>query len=258
MSRHGYTVTRPYSGGVYATNSGPTSPVTTIAMTTADGSRTLYSERYRQGFHSAHGAVRETRHVFLEGAGVAARLQAGLETRIVEVGFGTGLSAWLSADLAYERGAALTYLALERELLPAALLEPLQHVRHLRHPELLQRYLAWRAALGAAVPDGRYRLELAPGVTLELLIGEAQAQALPRRWANAVYHDAFSPDANPEPWAEAFLARLHGALEPGGILATYTVKGAVRRSLARLGFEVAKRPGPPGGKREVLAARKLP
>lgn len=229
---------------------------TNAAVTTADGSRTLYSARYRQGFHSVYGAVSEVRHVFLEGAGVAARLREGRPTRVLEVGFGTGLSAWLSTDLACAHGAELSYLALERELLPAAVLRRLEHARHLRHPELLQRYLAWRAALPEAAPAGHYRLELAPRVTLELLIGEAQAQSLPQRWAHAVYHDAFSPDANPEPWAEAFLARLYGALEPGGRLASYTVKGAVRRSLARLGFEVAKRPGPPLGKREVLTARK--
>ena len=73
---------------------------------TADGSRTLYSERYAQTFHSDKGAVTESRHVFLEASGVTERVQQGEATTVLEVGFGTGLNFFLTADLALSAGSA--------------------------------------------------------------------------------------------------------------------------------------------------------
>ncbi len=101
-----------------------------------------------------------------------------------------------------------------------------------------------------------HRLLKPGGVRLELLLGEASAQPLPKGSVHAVYHDAFSPEVNPELWTEDFLGKLVAALKPGGTLVSYCVQGAVQRRLEALGTEVAKRPGPKGGKREVLTAHK--
>lgn len=222
--------------------------------TTADGSRTLVSARYAQAFGSHRGALTEARHAFLAASGTAARLAAGGPARVLEVGFGTGLNFFVTAAAAATAGAELRYLALERELLPAAALAPLA-LEPLLPAAPVAAWLAWRAGLPDAPTPGRYRF--AAGRTeLELLVGEATAQPLPEGWAHAVYHDAFSPDANPEPWAAPFLGRLAAALTPGGALVTYTVAGAVRRRLAAAGLAVEKLPGPPGGKRETLRARR--
>ncbi len=221
---------------------------------TGDGSLTLHSERYGQTFHSLHGAVAESRHVFLEASGIAGRLAAGEACRVLEVGFGTGLNFWLTADAAVQADAPLEYVALEQDLLPAAVVKGLGYAGSLSNPRLLQRYLEVRATLPGQVPAGRHAFEPAPGVMLHLLIGDACEQALPQSWAHAVYHDAFSPDANPELWTEEFLSALVRALVPGGVLVSYSVKGEIRRRLQALGLEVSKRPGPPGGKREMLVA----
>lgn len=224
-------------------------------LATADGSLTLQSERYGESYHSRHGALTEARHVFLEGSGVAARLARSEPTEVLEVGFGAGLNAVVTADAAAATGAPLRYLALERELLAAATLRALGYRRLLRHPELADAVVAWRGALPPR-PPAALRLELGC-VTLELLLGDARTAPLPSG-VHAVYHDAFSPVANPELWQAPFLARLFRALAPGGALVSYTVQGAVRRRLAALGFVVTKVAGPPGGKREVLVARKPP
>ncbi len=223
---------------------------------TGDGSLTLYSDRYDQTFHSHHGAVRESQHVFLEGSGVAKRLAGGEATSVLEVGFGTGLNFFLSAQAAVEAGTVLHYVALEGELLPANAVEGLGYEPFA--PSVVPPYLEFRRQLAVAAGQGTpgmegYRFQAGP-VELTLLLGEATAAQLNVAPFDAVYHDAFSPDANPELWAEAFLGRLANALRPGGTLVTYTVKGEVRRTLARLGLEVTKRPGPQGGKREMLRA----
>ena len=82
-------------------------------VNTADGSRTLYSDHYEQTMHSRRGALTESRHVFLKGAGVAARLGQDEPTRVLEIGFGTGLNFFVTADAALRADTPLTYVALD-------------------------------------------------------------------------------------------------------------------------------------------------
>jgi len=225
-----------------------------ILRLTADGSHTLYSQRYQQTYHSNRGAVTESRHVFLAASGVAGRLRAGLPTRVLEVGLGSGLNFLLTADLARHYGVQLDYLALEREPPATAVIKRLAYHRYLEHPEVLEEYLRFHQSLPIPPADGRYQLEPAGGQKLELRLGEATKQRLPQAAFHAIYQDAFSPDSNPELWSTSFLGALRAALADGGKLSSYCVKGAVRRRLQSLGFAVSKRPGPPGGKREMLVA----
>lgn len=217
-------------------------------ITTQDGSHTLYSEAFAQTFHSHQGAISESQHVFVTGSGVAARLSCGQATRVLEVGFGSGLNFLLTADLALTHSAPLEYRALERSLIPPATLLALGYREALTHPELYDALMSWWAR-----PAGVFEYRF---VKLMLLLGEATEQALGEAEVDAIYQDAFSPAVNPELWSEEFLSKLSAVLAPGGCLSTYSVSGVVRRRLAALGLLVAKRPGPPGGKREMLLACK--
>ena len=73
---------------------------------------------------------------------------------------------------------------------------------------------------------------------------------------NLVYFDAFAPEKQPEMWSQELFNCLFVLLDEGGILTTYCAKGVVRRMLQTAGFTVERLPGPPGGKREILRARK--
>src|SRR5690625_2994277 len=146
---------------------------------TGDGSRTLYSERYGQTFHSLHGAVSESRHVFVAGSGLAGRLAAGSASRVLEVGFGTGLNCWLTADAALAGAAELELISLEQAVLPAAVLRGLEFGSVLQQPQLLEEYLKFRESLPEILPAGRFSVELGPQVQLTLLVGEATSQELP-------------------------------------------------------------------------------
>lgn len=222
---------------------------------TADGTDTLYHPAYEQTFHSRHGALEEARHVFLEATGVGDRLAAQQATDVLEIGFGTGLNVLMTARAALLHGAPLTVVSLEREVVPAATLAALNHGAMLDAQPLADTLAAWRAALPDHPPPGRYACDLTAAIALHLLVGDAAEAVLPSDAFDAVYLDAFSPDANPELWTEAFLARLLASLRSEGRLATYSAKGSVRRALARVGFAVEKQPGPPG-KREMLVGVK--
>jgi tRNA U34 5-methylaminomethyl-2-thiouridine-forming methyltransferase MnmC len=220
---------------------------------TKDGTDTLYSLKYGQTYHSAFGARTEAEHVFLQGTLVARRLQQGEATRVLEVGFGTGLNFFVTGQLSYQNSAPLDYVALENQLLSSDILENLNH--HALSPTVQPQFLAWLAGVGSPVsPDSLVWTPTGPPqLTLTLIIDDAAQTDIPRRKYHAIYHDPFSPEVNPELWTPDFFNRLYSLLAPGGRLATYSVKGEVRRSLRAVGFEVSKRPGPPG-KREVLVA----
>jgi len=225
-------------------------------VTTADGSQSLYSEAAGQAFHSHHGAVTESEHVFLRGSGVAARLADGEATNVLEVGFGTGLNALLTLQRAQQAGASLTYWSLEHDLLPAEILAALNHGEMIGAPELQRGLKAWRETIATPAPLGNHQLVLGDNLTLEVVVGDATSASIPAETFHAVYLDAFSPEANPELWTPAFLLKLAESLVPGGCLTTFSVKGSVRRALSDAGLRVEKRPGPPGGKREMTVALK--
>ena len=220
---------------------------------TDDGSWTLESVRYGESYRSRRGAVLEARHVFVEGAGVAARLAGGQPTRVLEIGLGTGLNLVLTATLALRHGTPLAYVAVEHDPLPAPVIASLA-LERVADPGFVAALLAWRAAwdasAGAAPPTLRHGV-----VCLRVIHADAVTAPLPEG-VHAVYLDGFSPRVNPELWTPSALARFARTLRPGGVLTSYSVSGQVRRGLAACGLLVEKRPGPPQGKRETLRARR--
>lgn len=223
---------------------------------TGDGSNTLYCDQYRQTYHSIHGAVTESNHVFVSSAGISQRLKNKLPTCLLEVGFGTGLNFFLTADQALEMSANLEYWGLEQHLLPPDLFAQLAFEAFVDHQELIHAFIAWRSGLEMNPPDGLYTFGFSDTLRLHLLIGNAVDCPLPAVDFDAVYLDAFSPDVNPELWTINFLARLADVTTPGAKLTTYSARGLVRHNLAAAGFAVQKMPGPPG-KREIVVGTRL-
>ena len=217
-------------------------------VVTADGSKTLFSEEYNQTFHSDRGALAESKHVFLETSAVADRLRRGLPTTVLEVGFGTGFNFFLTADLALQHNARLSYVALEQNLLSSSIISSLSYTDYLVNKELMAAFLEFRKTSDL---QKSLIFEFA-SVGLELKLGNALNQKLPNQYFDAIYQDAFSPEENPELWSKDFLISLKHSLKPSGKLTTYSVKGEVRRKMTEIGFKVQKLAGPVGGKREIL------
>lgn len=253
----------------------PTTPTSSTGLhwqTTDDGSRTLWDEGLDEAYHSGCGAVAESLVVYLLNSGIHDRLRAGQGSAVLEYGFGTATAFLLTAADALLHGAALRYQALEISLLPAEILGELNLNRsslnaHHHHEfeklldaaqRLLGELVEWRAQLLTPVATGTYGLSFGENIELEIVVGNA-VDFVPDKPGNfdAVYFDPFSPASCPELWSlEVFRNAFHG-LRAGGTLTSYCVKGAVRRDLASVGFEVRRMPGPIGGKREVLQAIKL-
>ncbi|WP_323716734.1 tRNA (5-methylaminomethyl-2-thiouridine)(34)-methyltransferase MnmD [Paracoccus aminovorans] len=186
------------------------------------------SRRFDDPYFSLNGGLDETRHVFLAGNNLPARLRPGFH--VAELGFGTGLNL-----LALAQVATVPMRFTSFEAFP---MSPDELARaHAAFPEL--------APLAAQLRDGWPGRRLTVGL-VEAEIVEADArQALPA-WAgraDAWFLDGFSPAKNPELWGEALMAEVARHTAPGGTFATYTAAGHVRRALAAAGFQVARAPG---------------
>ena len=225
---------------------------------TEDGSLTLYTPRFGEHYHSTHGAVQESAHIYL-GLGLRQRLEQWTECeaaalRCFEVGFGTGLNALLSWMEAERSHRLIHYYSIERYPIPAELSRQLHYELSTAvplstagcaedsHSALMQLH---EAAWDEDVTLSRYFI-------LHKISGDLNALSFPSA-LDLVYYDAFSPESQPELWREELFAQLRHCCRPGAILTTYCAKGEVRRRLERSGFSVERLPGPPG-KREVLRA----
>lgn len=241
-------------------------------IVTSDGSATLWSPAYGESFRSRRGALSETRWVFLGSSGVAERLAAGEPTRVLEVGLGTATNLATTVAAAVAGGARLTYRAWEAAPLPAEAWAAIG-LADLLPPGFGPAWFAWRrswpddrrppagATASSTAAPTVHAWERGP-IRVEVVVADIGSEAArsagddDATLYDAIYHDPFSPAANPEAWTPAVLDWLARRLAPGGSLVTYSVRGEVRRALAAAGLEVRRIPGPPGGKRASLAARR--
>lgn len=213
---------------------------------TADGSSSLFVADLNEHYHSIHGAVRESRHIFID-CGLLS-LPGGLNTlRIFEMGFGTGLNALLTYYHTIGGDKEIRYTGIDAFPVGQDYLSQLNYPGYLGYPDAEKVYQRITGSpWGESINVGRH---------FTLLKIQAKIEAYDfRDFYDLVYYDAFSPEVQPECWVQDIFVRIHQHMNPDGILVTYSSKGAVRRALQQAGFIVEKLPGPPG-KREILRAK---
>lgn len=227
-------------------------------ITTADGSKTIQIEEWNEQYHSIHGAIQEANHVYITHGLLFtldqknALQDPGVDKQprisILEIGFGTGLNAFLTLLQAEKHQIDLHYTGVEAYPISVDEMKALNYEEALRVPEKKLLFedlhnIPWEK-------DKR----LTPFFTLQKqqkLFGEIKNT----NQFDLIYFDAFGARVQPELWTERMFKIMFNALKPGGVLVTYAAKGSVRRAMQSVGFTVEKLPGPPG-KREMLRAKK--
>jgi len=217
-----------------------------VILKTEDGSATLFRPDINEHYHSTHGAITESQHVFIK-MGIE---QATSNTiRILEVGLGTGLNALLTALWAQENKRNITYHGYELYPLGKDITEQLHYPNmsnSANADELFQSIHAMPWGVASAISEY---------MTLTKINEDILSAQFECRF-DVVYFDAFAPNKQEEIWSEELFEKIANNMVSNGIFTTYCAKGAVKRMLQAVGLSVKKVPGPPG-KREMLTARKL-
>lgn len=213
---------------------------------TLDGSVTIHLPDMKESYHSKFGAIQEAYHVFIKN-GLA--LFEGRPISILEIGFGTGLNAFITLLESQKANQQVKYTGLEAY--PVAM----EEVSQLNYVEQLH----------AEEHREQFNLLHSCGWGRQILINENFTLLKKQQFFNQIndydnydliYFDAFGYHAQPELWSTDIFKLMKNALHKNGILVTYACRTVIRKAMQEAGFETEKLPGPPG-KREMLRGKRL-
>jgi tRNA U34 5-methylaminomethyl-2-thiouridine-forming methyltransferase MnmC len=217
-------------------------------IATSDGSHTVEIQEMKVTYHSRHGAIQESMHVFIE-AGLHymyEQVEPEVTLHVFEMGFGTGLNAFLTAIDATQNNRRIDYTAIEAFPLSTDEASVLNYTAILGYQELFEQL--HQSKWNESIP-------VTNNFTLNKIHSDLISLSTSQRF-HLIYYDAFAPAAQPELWTKEIFDKLYTLLLPGGVLVTYCSKGDVRRAMIAAGFQVEKLPGPPH-KREMLRIKKI-
>jgi tRNA U34 5-methylaminomethyl-2-thiouridine-forming methyltransferase MnmC len=213
-------------------------------ITTADGSHSLLNTALDETYHSRHGAIQESLHVFInEGFDFVIGQNQLSEINILEIGFGTGLNALLTLQQATAKKIKVNYTSLETYPLQEAVWRTLNYGDAIALTSDFEKLhlAAWNEW---QVVSEFFRLRKLNVSLQQLDIADK---------FDLVYYDAFAPSKQPEMWELLVLQKTISKLKPRGVFVTYCAKGQLKRDLKSLGLTVETLDGPPGKKEMVRA-----
>jgi tRNA U34 5-methylaminomethyl-2-thiouridine-forming methyltransferase MnmC len=217
-------------------------------VTTADGSKTIYNSEVGENYHSKHGALQESKHVFLKsGLQYFLEHNSTSEIGVLEVGLGTGLNFLLSADYCADNKVHLDYTGIEAYPLTNELISQTGYDQYVSAS-------VWGSFINEYPDSLKQPVKINTYCQLQTVHCQL-ANFTNNKQYDVIYFDAFASARQPEMWNEQAIAHTIRFLKTGGVFVTYAITGNLKRTLKGLGLKVEKAPGAPG-KREMLRAIK--
>lgn len=228
---------------------------------TADGSSTIHLPEWDEQYHSKHGAIQEAYHVFIkhglhhyhEEAMACSndinKKEVDNQINILEIGFGTGLNAFITLLESQELNLNINYVGVEGY--------PISNDEILQLNYSNQLDTKGKTSLFKKMHEVNWEKPSMISSSFSLTKqNKFFSEIADVNIYNLIYFDAFGARVQPELWTEIIFKKMYDALKEQGVLVTYAAKGSVRRAMQAVGFLVEKLPGPPG-KREMLRATKI-
>ncbi|HCS20877.1 MAG TPA: methyltransferase [Bacteroidetes bacterium] len=213
-------------------------------LLSADGSSTLFLPEMNETYHSRHGAITESQHVYIDQGLARCSVEV---VNVLEFGFGTGLNALLSLRYAQKHGIRLNYASVEIYPLPPSI------IHQINYGSQLGMEASWQTL--HQIPWGE-KQDWEKIHTLFKYEGDFRAVPILPATIDLIYYDAFGPSKQAEVWQNDYLEKAFDSLKSEGLLVTYCAQGQFKRNLKELGFQVEALKGPPG-KLEMVLAKKI-
>lgn len=212
---------------------------------TLDGSTTIHLTEWDECYHSKHGAIQEAQHVFIKNG---LSLFQNQKVAILEIGFGTGLNAFITLLEAKKMQQTIDYVGVEAYPISAEEVLKMNYVSELNADQ--------ESTLFDTIHESNWgeKVLLHDGFTLTKR-NQFFEEINDDNTYDLIYFDAFGYRVQPELWSTEIFRKMFKALKNNGVLVTYAARGVVKRSMIEVGFTVEKLEGPPG-KREMFRARK--
>lgn len=212
---------------------------------TDDGSTTIQLTDWGECYHSKHGAIQEAYHVFIKNG---LSLLEEKSVSILEIGFGTGLNAFITFLEAHEKDLNVNYVGVEAYPISKEEIEHMNYVDELEAEKFKEAFSLMHNTEWEKETKISERFNLTKRKQFFQDIDDVNQ-------FDIVYFDAFGYPFQPELWSVGIFIKMFKAIKEKGILVTYAARGVVKRAMKEAGFEVKKVPGPPG-KREMFIAFK--
>ncbi|TNE71344.1 hypothetical protein EP331_09605 [bacterium] len=218
-----------------------------------DGSSTVFSEVFQQCYHNPNGALTESLYVFFEKGGVLETLKQKGDISILEIGFGTGLNAWILGDILNGKvsdGNARFYSV---EAFPLDIETALAcgYSKVIRYPNLPG---ITRNIFEKLQTPGMHNFELTPRFSVHVFAGLFKDMPQPPEVPNVIFFDAFSPEKNSDLWGTDVFKRLADWSNDQTLLTTYCASSPARANMVEAGWYIEKVPGVLGKREITLAA----
>jgi len=218
-------------------------------INTSDGSHTLYNEKLNETYHSIHGAIQESEHIYIEsGIKYFINTQKKKNIRILEVGFGTGLNFLLTYKLSLSHTYTIHYNTIESNPLKMEIVNKLNYIDMLG-----EKYRDVFTLMHSQKSDKEIGVSSKLFFNKQILrLEEFQS----KKKYDIIFFDAFAPSKQPDIWNAKNLQKVYDAMEKDAILVTYCSSVKFKKTLEELGYKVEVISGPPGKKEMVRASKK--
>jgi tRNA U34 5-methylaminomethyl-2-thiouridine-forming methyltransferase MnmC len=212
---------------------------------TLDGSTTIHLKEWDECYHSKHGAIQEAKHVFIKNG---FSLFENKPVSILEIGFGTGLNAFITFLEAQQKQQKIDYVGVEAYPVDAKEVLAMNYVDELEAGNFESIFQKMHEVEWDQKNEISSEFSLTKRKQFFDEIDDFETFDL-------IYFDAFGYRVQPELWSTEIFQKMYNSLKPNGVLVTYAARGVVKRSMIEVGFTVEKLAGPPG-KREMFRAFK--
>jgi tRNA U34 5-methylaminomethyl-2-thiouridine-forming methyltransferase MnmC len=208
---------------------------------TSDGSTSIHLPEWEESYHSKHGAIQEAQHVFIKNG---LSLCKGQSVSVLEIGFGTGLNAFITFIESQKSNQNIEYVGVEGFPVSAEEVVQMNYVNQLNANQFESVFKMMHTS------DWEKNVTISEHFRLtkrKQLFNEIND----KNQFDIIYFDAFGYRVQPELWSIEIFRKMYEALKPDGILVTYACRGPIKNAMKEAGFQIEKLAGPPG-KREML------